>query len=81
MIKKIKIFSNKKKKLLDLSKIVEDKLIKAGFIILDDADLVIAIGGDGDFLNMLKNTNYNFNIYYVGINTGTLGFFYKRLIL
>ena len=37
-------------------------------------DLAIAIGGDGSFLRMLKENNFNTNIYYVGINAGTLGF-------
>ena len=37
-------------------------------------DLAIAIGGDGSFLRMVKSNNFNSDIYYVGINAGTLGF-------
>lgn len=46
-----------------------------GFIVADkNFDLGIAVGGDGAFLRMIKNNNFNSNIYYVGINSGTLGF-------
>ena len=34
----------------------------------------IAIGGDGSFLKMVKQANFNSNPYYIGVNTGTLGF-------
>ena len=34
----------------------------------------IAIGGDGSFLRMVKKCNFNPNVLYVGINSGTLGF-------
>ena len=37
-------------------------------------DLAISIGGDGSFLRMVKETKFNPNIYYIGINSGTLGF-------
>ena len=37
-------------------------------------DLAISIGGDGSFLRMVKDTKFNENIYYIGINSGTLGF-------
>ena len=40
----------------------------------DNYDLAIAIGGDGSFLRMVNATNFNSDTYYVGINTGTLGF-------
>lgn len=74
-INKIKIFSNK----LELSNRIEDELIillnKYNFEICDENyDLAIAIGGDGSFLKMVKNNNFNSDIYYIGINTGTLGF-------
>ena len=74
-INKIKIFSNK----LELSNKIENELIillnKYNFEICDENyDLAIAIGGDGSFLKMVKNNNFNSDIYYIGINTGTLGF-------
>lgn len=51
------------------------KLKESNFIITDkDYDLGIAIGGDGSFLRMIKAANFNSQVYYIGINTGTLGF-------
>jgi len=47
----------------------------ASFSIVDSHyDLAIAIGGDGSFLRMVKENGFDSNIYYVGINAGTLGF-------
>ena len=39
-----------------------------------DIDLVISVGGDGSFLRMVKDNNFNSDIYYIGVNSGTLGF-------
>ena len=36
--------------------------------------LAIAIGGDGSFIRMVKDCNFDEDIYYLGVNTGTLGF-------
>jgi NAD+ kinase len=73
-INKVKLFSNH----TNNSKPIEEKLIKLlneyNFEIREDFDLGIAIGGDGAFLQMVKQTNFNSNPYYIGINTGTLGF-------
>ena len=74
-INKIKIFSNG----LDFSNKIEKELIKLlekyNFELCDDNfDLAIALGGDGSFLKMVKFNNFNSNNYYIGINTGTLGF-------
>jgi NAD+ kinase len=75
MIKSIKIFSNNNDKSFNTSKILEDKFIKNGFILKDDSfDLGIAVGGDGSFLRMVKSTNFASNPFYIGVNTGTLGF-------
>lgn len=41
----------------------------------EDGDLIIAIGGDGTFIDSVTSTNFNKNKIYVGIHTGTLGFF------
>ncbi len=75
IINRIKIFSNSN----DYSSNIEGELIelltKYNFEIVDENyDLAIAIGGDGAFLRMVKNNNFNSDIYYIGINTGTLGF-------
>ena len=40
----------------------------------DDADLVIAIGGDGTFIHAVTETQFDKKIVYTGIHTGTLGF-------
>ena len=75
MIKNIKLFINKNDKSIKTAKLIKEKFINNGFIINDNNyDLAIAIGGDGSFLRMIKSTNFNSNIYYVGINSGTLGF-------
>lgn len=75
MIKNIKLFVNKNDKSLSTAKLIKDKLISNGFIIDDKKyDLGIAVGGDGSFLRMIKQNNFNSEIYYVGINVGHLGF-------
>ena len=40
----------------------------------NDANLVIAIGGDGTFIDAVTTTNFSKDIVYTGIHTGTLGF-------
>ena len=76
MIKNIKLFVNNNKDSIKQSKIVKDKLITNGFNVVEDDkfELAIAIGGDGSFLRTVRDNNFNGNIYYVGINTGHLGF-------
>ena len=75
MIKNIKLFVNNNEKSIELAELVKDKLIKSDFIIDDNNfDLGIAIGGDGSFLRMIKNTKFDSEPYYVGINAGHLGF-------
>lgn len=73
-INKVKIFSNH----TENSKPIEEELIRLleenNFELSEDFDLGIAVGGDGSFLKMVKQTNFNTNPYYIGINTGTLGF-------
>ena len=72
---KYRIFSNNNEKSKQIEKIVDEKLRENGFInSIDDYDLAIAIGGDGSFLRMVKQTNFNSDVLYVGINAGTLGF-------
>lgn len=75
MIKNIKLFINNNDESIKTGKLIRDKFIKNGFMISDKVcDLAVAIGGDGAFLRMIKNTNFNSDTYYVGINSGTLGF-------
>ena len=75
MIKNIKLFVNKNDKSLETAKLIKDKLTNNGFIIDEENyDLAIAVGGDGSFLRMVKQTNFNSDVYYIGINSGTLGF-------
>ena len=74
-IKKVKLFVNENEKSQKVAEKVRESLNKNGFIeVEDNYDLGIAIGGDGSFLRMVKESNFNSNILYVGINAGTLGF-------
>ena len=75
MIRNIKLFVNNNDESLEVSKLVKGKFLLSGFNISNDSfDLGIAIGGDGSFLRMVRSTNFDSNPYYIGINTGTLGF-------
>ncbi len=40
----------------------------------DNGDLIIAIGGDGTFIDSVTSTNFSKSKVYAGIHTGTLGF-------
>lgn len=74
-IKKFRLFVNDNDKSREVADIVSNKLCEAGFKnVKKDYDLAIAIGGDGSFLRMVKATNFNSNVLYIGINAGTLGF-------
>lgn len=71
----VKIFYNNNDKSINTFNEVKDKLIKNGFnIVENDYNIAIAIGGDGSFLRMVKETNFKSDVLYLGINTGTLGF-------
>lgn len=80
MIRNIKLFVNNKDQSIQLAKVVREKFSNNGFKVLDNIDdkgkydLAVAIGGDGTFLSMVKDNKFNSNVYYVGINTGHLGF-------
>jgi NAD+ kinase len=74
-INKIGLFSNNNEKSLSILKKVKEEIKKYNFdIVENNYDLAIAIGGDGSFLRMVKATNFNSNVLYIGINAGTLGF-------
>ena len=74
-INKVKLFVNDNLKSRNVAEIVISKLKEKHFeIVVEEFDLGIAIGGDGSFLRMVKESNFNSDVYYVGINAGTLGF-------
>lgn len=60
MIKSYRIFRNDNDKSTKVEQIINEKMKLNGFI-YDDSnyDLAIAIGGDGSFLRMIKQTNFN----------------------
>ncbi len=78
----INIISNKNIHSQKTSKLLAEKLKKAGFIPTskynDKADLNICVGGDGAFLRAVRKNNFP-DIPFIGINTGHLGFFQEIL--
>ena len=75
MIKSVKVFLNQDEESLVIANKLKESLLKNGINIVDeDYDLAIAIGGDGSFLRMVRATSFDSKPYYVGINSGTLGF-------
>lgn len=74
-IKKIGLFPNYNDQSIAFSQYLGKNLEGLGYIIdKDDFDLAIAVGGDGSFLRMVKDCSFDEDVYYVGVNTGTLGF-------
>lgn len=73
-INKVKLFSNHTSNSKPIEEELKMILKKYNFEISEDFDLGIAIGGDGSFLQMVKQTNFNSKPFYIGVNTGTLGF-------
>jgi len=74
-MKKVKIFSNNNEYSQIVLESLKEKLTQCGYAINDfEYDYAIAIGGDGAFLRMVKESNFSDKLYYLGINTGTLGF-------
>ena len=56
---------------------MQTSLAHAGFVPASNDEVPeysIAIGGDGSFLRMVRESNFNPDTKYIGINTGTLGF-------
>lgn len=56
-------------KIRELNKRTSKPLIES-----ENSDLVIAIGGDGTFIDAVTSTHFSKEIIYTGIHTGTLGF-------
>lgn len=80
-IKKIKIESNRTPQSIEVRLDVEKKIKEYGFSLVNtEPDLVIAIGGDGTFIQSVHNTllaeNYlpDRSPLFIGIHTGHLGF-------
>lgn len=74
-INRVRVFPNNNELSKKLARETEQLFRQYHFdVVLDNYDLAIAVGGDGSFLRMLQETNFNTDIYYVGINAGTLGF-------
>ena len=76
MIKNIRLFDSGTEKAIYRAKLVKRKLISNDFNVVEDDnyDLAVAVGGDGSFIRMVKNNNFNENIFYVGVNAGHLGY-------
>ena len=75
MIKRIKLYINNNEKSKKVAKELEKELIKNNFLMVNDKpELCISVGGDGSFLRMIKDNQFNTDVLYVGINAGTLGF-------
>ena len=73
--KRVKLVINNTDKSQRIAKKVKEQLLAKEFeIVEEDYGLAISIGGDGAFLRMVKETGFNENVLYVGVNAGTLGF-------
>ena len=75
MIKQIKLYIKKNNNAKEVANKVKEALVNNNFVVTDtNEDLAISIGGDGTFLKMIHENDFNNNIYYVGINAGSLGY-------
>ena len=75
-IQKIKLFVNDNWEAQELGKRLEMLFEREGFLLTsaNDFDLGVAVGGDGAFLRMINDSNFLEDVFYVGVNAGTLGF-------
>lgn len=74
-INRIRLFPNSDNNSKKVAEILKKELLANHFMIVkDDYELAISIGGDGSFLRMVKQNNFKDDIYYIGVNAGTLGF-------
>lgn len=75
IINNVKLYFKKNDKSQNVYNVLYQELVNNNFKIVDsNFDLAISIGGDGTFLKMLHENEFNSNLYYIGINTGTLGY-------
>lgn len=74
----IGIYVNDENEHLDIVELIKQEALKKGFVINnDDPEIVFFVGGDGTFLRAVQHYIDNIsNIEFIGINAGTLGFFY-----
>lgn len=74
----ITVFSNGSAISKKTENILRQKLEKSGFVVTSQfspqAELIVCVGGDGSFLNALREYDFP-DIPFVGVNTGHLGFF------
>ncbi|MCI8446455.1 MAG: hypothetical protein HFH31_03050 [Bacilli bacterium] len=74
-MKKVRLFVNENEKSRETANELTELLYSRGFTITEENyEIAISIGGDGAFLRMVKETDFDPSIYYIGIHTGTLGF-------
>lgn len=73
---KIKIYSKKNELSESVRYELEEKLVANGYELSnkDDYELAISIGGDGTFLRMIHDCDFDSNKKYAAINTGNLGY-------
>jgi len=74
---KIKLFTKDNDLSKDVRNSLEEKLVSEGFKLTnaDNFDLGISIGGDGTFLKMIHDNDFNSECKFISINTASLGFF------
>ena len=74
-INRIKLYVKSSKLAQEKANILKDKLTINNYeIVENNHDLAISIGGDGTYLKMIHENEFNDKIIYLGINVGTLGF-------
>ncbi len=74
-IKRVKLFINTTEKSQEAAIKVREALKRNELEeVEEDFDLGIAIGGDGTFLRMINQSEFRSDSFFVGINSGTLGF-------
>ena len=74
-IKRIKLYVKNTTLAHEVEKVLKEELLQNNFEINNEIfDLVISVGGDGTFLKMVHDNNFNPNIYYASVNAGSLGF-------
>ena len=75
IINNIKLYVKETKKAKETEEIIKNTLLNNEIKIdNNNFDLVISVGGDGTFLKMLRNHNYDSNHLYSSVNAGSLGF-------
>ena len=73
---KIRLFSKNNEISETTRNELEEKLVSNGYELSnkDDYELAISVGGDGNFISMLHECNFDTTKKYAAINTGNLGY-------